>query len=49
MKNWITTVIGIVAGGAIAYHGYKTGNYELVLAGLSTAGLGGAAKDFRGA
>lgn len=48
-KNWITTLAGFVAGGAISYHGYKTGNYELILAGLSAAGLGTAAKDSRGA
>lgn len=47
MKNRITSLAGIVAGGAIAYHSYKTGNYELILAGLSAAGLGGAAKDSR--
>lgn len=45
MKNWKTTLSGIVTGAAVGYFGYKTGNYELVLAGLGMAGLGSVAKD----
>lgn len=44
-KNWKTTVAGILTGAALAYTGYKTGNMELILAGLGAAGFGAAAKD----
>lgn len=44
-KNWKTTLLGILTGAALGYAGYKTGNYELILAGASAAGLGTIAKD----
>lgn len=44
-KNWKSTLAGLITGVALGYAGYKSGNYELIIAGLSAAGLGTAAKD----
>lgn len=38
--NWKTTVAGLLTGGMMGYAGYKTGNYELMIAG-ATAAAGG--------
>lgn len=40
VRNWKTTISGLVTGGAIGYAGYTTGNPELVFAGV-TAIIGG--------
>ena len=40
VRNWKTTVTGIITGGALGYAGYATGNTELILAG-ATAAAGG--------
>ena len=40
VRNWKTTLTGIITGGALGYAGYATGNTELILAG-ATAAAGG--------
>ena len=40
VRNWKTTLTGILTGGALGYAGYATGNPELILAG-ATAAAGG--------
>ena len=40
VRNWKTTLTGIITGGALGYAGYATGNPELILAG-ATAAAGG--------
>jgi hypothetical protein len=45
MKNLKTTLAGAVTGGALIYAGIKTGNNELILAGIAAILQGWAAKD----
>lgn len=45
MKNPKTTLSGLLMGVALGYLGYRTGNPELIIAGLGAAGFGVAAKD----
>lgn len=37
LKNWRTTLSGVVTGAALGYAGYATGNPELIIAGGAAA------------
>ncbi len=49
MKNLKTTLAGMVTGAALIYAGIKSGNNELILAGIAAIAQGLAAKDNNGA
>lgn len=44
-KNWLTTILGVVAAGAIVYAGH--GSPQSIAAALPIFGLGAAAADAR--
>jgi hypothetical protein len=45
MKNLKTILAGMVTGAALIYAGIKSGNNELILAGIAAIAQGLAAKD----
>lgn len=45
LKNWKTTLSGVITGAALGYAGYATGNPELIIAGATAATGGLLAKD----
>ncbi len=45
MKNWRSSLAGLATGAALIYAGIKTGNHELVLAGIAAITQGLVSKD----
>ena len=45
MKNWQTTLFGLLQAAALGYVGYKTGNTELFVAAAAALAGGAVAKD----
>jgi hypothetical protein len=45
MKNWKTTLSGLLTGAALAFAGYKTGNNEMIMAGVLAVIQGFVSKD----
>jgi len=48
VTNWMSTLAGMITGGALAYAGYKSGNMEMMIAGASAATAGLVAQDSQG-
>jgi hypothetical protein len=40
LKNYLTTILGLIAGCILFAKGFRTGDNELIFTGLSVAGLG---------
>lgn len=47
LKNWKTTLSGVITGAALGYAGYTTGNPELIIAGATAAAGGILSKDVK--
>jgi len=45
VRNWKTTLSGLITGGALGYAGYATGNPELFLAGAAAVTGGVVGRD----